>query len=497
MSRSVVKAVRAFLGVTAFAIAAGSSGRPAVGARPIAIEGLTPKPCHVKDIDETLRCATLHVYEDAQARTGRQLPINIVVIPAQSKSAGPPIFMIPGGPGEVATEFASQMVSSWLRKDHDLVLVDERGTGKGNALVCSLPGSDDDPEGQLQTIFRPALAASCLRELSGRVRLSEYNSWAAAEDIEDARKALGYNKIILAGGSFGTHLSLMYIKAYGRNVHAALLTSLVLLENRVPLYHAAAAQRAFNILVDDCNREASCKTAYPDLKGDLATILTGLAKAPAPTSVRHPVTGASIPLRLTRQMFVEHLRSILYSDKRRTEVPYLLHRASAGDFAPFAQLAVDRARGSNTNFPYGLHLAVTCGEFVRRIRKSEIEPATRGSFYGDARVEGQMAACRHWPRTRLPADFFREFKSGVPALMITGHADPVTPPEWGERARRILPNSIHLVIPGAHFASNDCTEKVAAEFLRTADPKHVDLSCMAKVKSMPFVLPADRNVPAS
>jgi pimeloyl-ACP methyl ester carboxylesterase len=169
------------------------------------------------------------------------------------------------------------------------------------------------------------------------------------------------------------------------------------------------------------------------------------------------------------------------------------------DFNPFADAAVRTIRGFYTGARMGLHYAITCNEFVGRIRPEEVEPATRGSYLGAWRVKGQMAACKVWPKTDLPGDYFVRFRSDVPAVLISGDTDPAAPPRWGEEVKSFMPNAIHLVVPGGgHTPDNACIRSIKSEMFRTDATHALDLSCMAKLRPAPFKLPfnAAAGIPA-
>ena len=139
----------------------------------------------------------------------------------------------------------------------------------------------------------------------------------------------------------------------------------------------------------------------------------------------------------------------------------------------------------------GLHYCITCNEFVRRIRPEEIEPATRASFLGSWRVRDQMAACKEWPKTDLPADYFEPFNLETPAVLVSGATDSASPPKWGEVAKAYMPNAIHVVVPGdAHTPENECTRSIRHALFRTGTTHGLDTSCTTKVQRAPFKIPA-------
>jgi len=449
------------------------------------------EPCRVPGLEEDLRCGTFHVPENRRTGQGRTLPLKVIVIPARSQQPGEPIFYLSGGPGQAATESAQYAATSWQRQNHDVVLVDMRGTGEGHKLDCQL-GSDDELQAYLVPIFfEGSRFSACRDELSKKADLTQYTTPNSMQDLDEVRQALGYGKIHLEGGSYGTRAGLTYLRMYGQNVRSAYLSGLVPLSNRSPLFHAAAAQRAFELTVAECEAEASCRTAYPSPREDLAAILQSLREKPARVRVKHPVTGAPAELSLSEPAFTDGLRVMLYSAERGRTVPLLLQRARAGDYTPFAEAALMSSRGLREALRFGLLLSITCSEDVARIRPEEVEKETAGSFIGAYRVRGQMAACAEWPEAQVPEDYFRPFTSQVPVLLVSGNLDPVTPPQWAEEAKKSLPNSLHVVTPGGHTAGNECVDSLAREMFRTGSVQGLDTSCVKALRNPPFVLPTD------
>jgi pimeloyl-ACP methyl ester carboxylesterase len=449
------------------------------------------QPCRVPGLDEDLRCGTFHVPENRRTGQGRTLPLKVIVIPARSQRPGEPIFFLSGGPGQAATADAAYLATAWERQNHDVVLADMRGTGEGHRLDCQL-GSDDELQAYLVPIFfEGSRFSACREELEKKADLTQYTTPIAMQDLDEVRQALGYGKIHLEGGSYGTRAGLTYLRMYGQNVRSALLSGLVPLSNRSPLFHAAAAQRSFEQLVAECAAEASCHAAYPDPKGDLAAILQSLREKPARVQVTHPVTHTPAQLTLSEPAFTDGLRVMLYSAERGRMVPLLLRRAREGDFTPFAEAALQSSRNLRDALRFGLLLSVTCSEDVLRIRPEEVEKETAGSFIGSHRVRGQMAACAEWPRAQVPEDYFRPFTSEVPVVLVSGNLDPVTPPQWAEEARKSLPNSLHVVTPGGHTSGNPCVDSIGSQLFERGTVQGLDTSCVAALRNPPFVLPTD------
>jgi pimeloyl-ACP methyl ester carboxylesterase len=462
---------------------------PAVAAR--APASVTLVPCRLPGVDEALRCGVLRVPENRAAGRGRMLPLKIVVLPARRPNpALGPIFYLSGGPGETATESVEYLARAPEREEMDVVFVDQRGTGEGHFLGCPPPaGSDDNPENYLKGPFDLPNVRACRDRLAQAFDLSRYGTAAWIEDLDEVRRALGYGRINLSAGSFGTYAAQRYIRRYGRHVRAAYLLSPVIPANRTPLYMPRDGQAALERLFARCEADAACRADHPRFRADFAAALARLRQGPVEAVIRHPVTEARTTVRLTEAAFVDAVRVFLYRSETARRLPRLIARAAAGDYGEFADAAVRGVRGFYGGVRMGVGLAVTCNEFVNRIGDAEVAPAAAGSFLGRFRIDAQRAACALWPRTVRPRDDLAPFRSGVPALLVTGDMDPVAPPSWAEQLRSAMPNALHLTVPGAgHTEENPCIERIRAQFLRAGTVRGLDTACMAELRPWTFEL---------
>jgi hypothetical protein len=162
--------------------------------------------------------------------------------------------------------------------------------------------------------------------------------------------------------------------------------------------------------------------------------------------IDHPTGDCAGPSDVYGDLVVDHLGKRLAERRPPHGGDVVGHRSPHHDRAVTGQLDADlvsgfleTVRGFYAGARMGLHYAITCNEFVDRIRPDEIEPATRGSYLGSWRVKNQMAACKDWPKTDLPADYFEPFRTDVPAVLISGDTDPAAPPRWGEEVKSFRP----------------------------------------------------------
>ena len=174
-------------------------------------------------------------------------------------------------------------------------------------------------------------------------------------------------------------------------------------------------------------------------------------RGPIDVVVVDPSTNADVTVAMHGDMVGEVVRWMMYSPRSARSVPALLRRAAAGDWRPLAEEAIRQRRSIMTPNSMGLYLSVTCAE---DLPGSDADVATRlaeGTYLGDYRYRQQRAACDQWIAGAVTEDFHTDVVSDVPALLVSGALDPVTPPESGEAVAARLKNSLHVVLPfGAH-----------------------------------------------
>jgi pimeloyl-ACP methyl ester carboxylesterase len=241
-------------------------------------------------------------------------------------------------------------------------------------------------------------------------------------------------------------------------------------------------------VLDQCAADPECSRAFPDVRAELEAVLARLDRGSADTEVRRPGTQEDVPVRISRETFVETLRGMMYSTRRSRFVPLYIHQAFQGNFRPIAAEALNRNRGLTEGLALGMLQCVVCAEDIDRIDPAEIEKETGDTFFGDFRVRMQMAICEFWPRSKLPANYGDPVNVDVPVLLLSGTFDAVTPPRWGAEVASNLPNSLHVVAPGAHGVGGQCIREIIAAFLDTASVSQIDTACVEDMQLPPFSL---------
>jgi pimeloyl-ACP methyl ester carboxylesterase len=451
------------------------------------------KPCEDPKLNPA-KCGTYTVWENRTAQAGRTIDLNIVVLQATGPNRMPdPLFVLLGGPGEAAASKGPQWyVDDPARAARDLVFVDARGTGKSNGLHC--PISKGAPLQAFIPILNLEVLRACRPELEKHADLRYYLTTYAMDDLDDVRAALGYDKINLDAGSYGTGAALIYIRQHGDHVRSATLWSTTALSQPMPLFFASDTESALRNVFRDCYAEVECKAAFPTLEADYKRAVERIESAPVRLTVTDPRNKQSAEVTLDADAFAESLRAMLYKPESMRSIPLLLHKAAGGDYRAFTELQLDRNIALNDEIADGLYFSITCTEDIDRADPQQTHANGRGTFLADHRARPHMEGCKGWPRGTLPAGFGEEVKSDVPVLIINGANDPATPPSAGRAAMSRLSNARMIVVPyGGHttegLIGEECVKKIAGRFLETADQRSLDVACVKDIRHQPFILP--------
>ena len=461
----------------------------AVQASPNEGSRLSLEPCKLPGFAGEARCGTYEVFEDRAAKSGRTIKLKIIVLKALSKAPAPDaIFALHGGPGAAATDLVNLAQYGILyrsRQDHDLVFIDQRGTGGSNGLMCDV---GDNPK-DLATFFGEILprdrVRACREKLQSIADLRLYTTPIAMDDLDEVRAALGYEKIDLLGLSYGTFAALIYIRRHPDHVRSAFLGGVATPNIKQPLLFPRSAQHAMDLLFTDCAADDLCHNAFPDLQKEFASVLGRFDHGPVVMELIDPVTNAKQQVRVFRSSFVEHLRLAMYGTGTQRFVPLIIHRAFANDYLPFEEAALRLNPGAGA--ARGMYFTVTCSEGVPFITDHDVVEETRGTFVGPDRVTLHRAACQEWPKGDIPSNYTDPVKSNLPVLMISGEVDGSSPPWFAESAVKFLPNGRLLKIRYLGHQINDfCLSDIFQNFVTAGSAKDLDTSCTEKIRRPPF-----------
>jgi pimeloyl-ACP methyl ester carboxylesterase len=463
-------------------LACADSGRPLGGQAPLSLT-----PCHVARLAEEVLCGTHEVFEDRDARAGRTLSIQVAVMPPLRRTAEPdPLFILAGGPGQGARGFAPAAARYFkkIRRTRPIVLVDLRGTGASGKLDC--PRSDDEISFVAGFFFDPGEVPRCASTLAADPR--RYTHAEALADLDDIRKRLGYPHINLWGGSWGTRAALLYATTYPESVRTVVLDGAVPLSMEFPRTVAATAERAFERLLEGCRTDASCAAAHRTTAAEFRELLTRLESRQG-VQIRHPRTGTARRVALSRGAVAEIVRVALYSPGDAARLLQVIRHAIDGDFGPLLAQAVRSAAWSTDDMALGQTMAILCSEDLPMVAGADFARDAAGTFSGTGYADLWRQRCSGWPAGKgITID--RQATSTIPALILSGEHDPVTPAPAGDAMGRHFPNHHHIVVPGAaHNASfSGCVPDLIAAFIARGSVEGLDGSCAARVPWPPAVV---------
>ncbi|HEX7999484.1 MAG TPA: alpha/beta hydrolase [Pyrinomonadaceae bacterium] len=443
--------------------------------------------CGRDELPKDALCGQYEVFENRAARTGRKLALNILLLPALSEKPAPdPLFYLAGGPGGAATNYATAWFMTRLRRERDVVLVDQRGTGKSNPLNCKLHGELTDMRGFFVDYFSEESLKNCRTELEKVADLTLYSTEIAMDDLDEVRAALGYGRINLYGGSYGTTAALSYLRQHPKQVRAVALFGVAPPDYKIPLPFAKGVQHAMNRLIEDCAADNACRAAFPNLRAEFEALLARLDKGAVNVTATNVVTKQQQELTLSRAAFVDIIRLMLYFPPTLSVLPSLIHQASQGNFGPLVTIAFQVLTQLEGQIARGMQLSVICAEDVPFISEQDIKRETAGTFYGETRVRAFVKACEGWPKSRVQQSFSSPVKSDAPVLLVSGEIDPVTPSWIATAASRNLPNSRQVLIRNGSHYSYECAENLVAEFIERGTTEGLDASCLEQIRRLPF-----------
>lgn len=484
--------------VVATAVVAAAMMAPAVAAER-KVGSLTFRDCDLKNpaLGEVLGglCTTLAVPENPAEPAGRMISLRIGLVPAKSAEPAPdPVFFLAGGPGQSALDSYPAIAAGFerMREKRHIVLIDQRGTGESNKLVCKgkedenafADESGDNPDAQRD------FAAKCATELAATADPRQYTTTVAAADFDAVRKALGAAKVNVVGGSYGTRAAQTYLRYYPDSVRSMILDGVVPPTLALGNDHAKNLEAALASIFQRCRDDRACFEAFGDPAEDLSRLKLQLRSAAKPVRYRDTKNWALRDEEFSFGHLALTVRLFAYAPESAALLPHALNEAAAGRFETLMAQS-DMVLGElGESIMHGMQLSVICSEDAGRF---VLDPDDADSLLGTEMIEMMQAQCGAWPKGVRPDNFHDPLSSDVPVLLMSGEFDPVTPPRYGEETVKGYRNGRHLVVRGrGHIVlTAGCMPKLAAEFIDKNEAKALDASCLDVMPAIPAFLNAN------
>ncbi len=465
-----------------------------------AATGTATQACRVEGVPTELQCGVVKRPLDPARPQGPQIEVHYLVVPAMARNKQPdPVLMLAGGPGQSAIAVAPRVLPRLARLNNrrDLVFIDQRGTGRSAPLQCAddskLPVAQQlDPKAMLQRL------ADCREQLQklphGDLRF--YTTPIAMQDFEAVREALGAPQWNLVGASYGTRAALEYQRQFPDKVRRTVIDGVAPPDMVLPASFSTDGQAALEAVFKHCETEAACQARFPRLRQDWAALLQSL---PRQVSIAHPLSGELESLVMTRELLLRAVRAPMYVPAFAAALPAAISAAAQGRFEAISGLSGALGSGKALRLAMGMHFSVICAEDLPRLARSTDAP---GADFGRSDADLYTAVCRDWPRGELPEAFYTLPPARSPVLVLSGGADPVTPPRHGERAARALgAQALHIVVPeaGHGVLPVGCMNELLNRFIsakQDSEALKLDASCATRIPRPQSFLPIRPAQPA-
>ena len=513
--RKVPLTLIAICGVVAAALPLASPVHAGAGPG-LPVPRFVPAACPTEPVPTSLpkkaRCGFLVVPENRARPHGRTLRLTVGIVPAKSPHPAPdPVVYLAGGPGGFPLGEAKFLIDAGFNRDRELILLSQRGTlyGPPNpAPTC--PGGDRafihtlglplDGSGAIR--LNVAASRACFRRLvAAGSDLGAYNTTENAADVADLRVALGIREWNVFGDSYGTNLAMTLMREHPRGIRSVTIDSVEPPEVVAANLFAPNAREGFDRLFRACMKQPRCWRRSPGIARTFTNLVRRLEAHPVTTRVE-PAPGAP-PVRVV--IDGGRLANWLIDESFNTadfrNVPAMIAELADGNPRPIATQVAARVVGSGTGIlGYGLALGAGCAEWIPYMKGSILSagrrafPAYPASVLRPAlHITYLPQECTVWKVPKAPAEQREATPSTIPALLLAGSFDAVTPTSWARIGARTLPNSTLLQFPGiGHFVTlaSPCAQRVFASFLATPSAPHT--ACVAKLRP-PMFKPAPQG----
>ncbi|HZQ62661.1 MAG TPA: alpha/beta fold hydrolase [Casimicrobiaceae bacterium] len=436
--------------------------------------------CTLPRIAQSARCGEIEVPENRDKPDGRKIRIAFAVLAANTLDAAPdPLVLLAGGPGQAASYLGPLALQlNAVRRYRDIVLVDQRGTGRSAPLKCAAFVPADTPELALEIDPVPR-ATQCAKELADQgVDAAQYTTANWILDLEAVRAALGYPQLNLWGGSYGTRAAQEYARRFPQHVRTMVLDGVATPALKVPLDVWPTRQAAIAAAFDACLKSAACKAGHTDLKTAIGAIDERLSGG-RDIALTDPRTGEVRTMHVTLDHVIAAFQALVYLPEFAALLPEATRLATTGDLGPLYAAASAMTSGISEQLDSALYYSVTCTEDVPRITPEERQ-AKLDKVYARTIAERGIAVCDAWPHGKAAPESSTPLVSDIPTLLLSGGLDPVTPPAYADEVAKTLRNSRHVIAAGyGHNVSpHACAPRLIAQFIEDAGFANLPESCI-------------------
>ena len=457
---------------------------------------------------ESLDCGYMITYEDHFSDEATQeVELAFAILYSINEPMPDSVIYLEGGPGGSALSSVDGWAESSVRTNHDLILLDQRGTGYSVPSMNCIEMETDEYDDVVL-----ASQACFDRMVDEGITIGVYNSAQSAADIAELmallQEEMNYTEYNLLGVSYGTRLALTMLRDYPESIRSVILDSVYPPNQNAYEQQAVNQYRGLRMLFDGCAADPDCDNAYPDLESVFYETYESLDATPAVYQTEDPDTGEVSEEELTGGSFLDAIVQALYSTTAIPELPLVIYEVSEGNYDVMGLIDSGELSGNFSRQPLrqdsdegdisdseGMFNAVECKEelpfndFDEAVEAAAVIPDPIHDYLL-SEIENQFLICQIYGLE--PADDVEmdAVYSDVPTLVLAGDYDPITPPADAQLAAETLGSSYYFEFPSHGHGitdSGDCANYIIAEFL--ADPTvEPDGSCIADILRPAFII---------
>ena len=449
-----------------------------------------------------VECGYLVVPEDHSQPDGPTVRLHVAIFRSNNPDPEPdPVIYLAGGGGVNHLDSSGYYLNNGgyeILETRDYIMYNQRGAHYNDpSLNCPNYGeflgdlagenlnSEDYHTRKLEFLF------NCRDELLDRgINLNMYNSAVNAADLNDLRTALGYDRVNLYGTSYGTRLALTMLRDYPESIRSIIIDSVFPPQVNYFSEFASNAYLAYNRLFTSCQADSHCSETYTDLESTFYQVIDTLNEQPV------SLDWMGDTILFNGGIFAEAIYLMLYTAEI-TDAPKTIFEASGGNYTDLEPYVLGALDITTANINWGAYYSIHCSEealldtFDHAIELSTDLPQQLSEYYlytGPSAAKFNFALCESWGVEPTNPVESEPIISDVPALVLTGHFDPITPPEWAQIAVSTLSNSYLYEFPHLGHGvmrSDQCAQEIGLAFIQNPY-NEPDTSCMEDIPRLEF-----------
>ncbi len=431
-------------------------------------------------VGKDVTCGSVSVPELHQQPNGKSLQLTVIIYKQRSGSpARDAIIVLQGGPGGSSDSLARVMEDkntyTTLTAKHDVILFDQRGAGHSlPSLDCSALGRNvaADP-------------LECAKQLQGKgINLAAYNTAENAADVNDIRRALGYDKLDVYGLSYGTLLAQVLMRDHPEAVRDVVLDSVLPLGRDNYAESPTNFNRSLTMLFSACAADQACNAAYPRLQLVFHQLVGDLNYESISVPITNLSSGKTITETVTGDTFAYLVTLGLYSTSEIAYIPKIIYDTSKGDYHLLGRMLTS-SEAVNGSISRGAFYSVLCADVVKPLTSVQIDASFKDVLPQIVVIKKQQivdiqAICKDWPASGFNQPPLSPLHGDLPTLVFGADYDPITPPAYSQQVAANLSDSYYVELPASAHASSltePCAFGLMSKFLD--DAAKPDPSCAA------------------